>query len=57
MARKAPKAMGARTKVPMSLRIDHDLYDWLVKRKDSGRFYNMTHAVEEAIRALQKQEK
>lgn len=45
------------TKVPLSLRMDRELYDWLVKKRDAGRFYNLTHAIEEAVRALQKQEK
>lgn len=51
------RAKRDETKVPMSLRIDRDLYEYLVKKRDTGRFYNLTHAVEEAIRALQKQEK
>lgn len=45
------------TKVPLSLRMDRELYEWLVKKRDSGRFYNLTHAIEEGVRALQKQEK
>ena len=44
------------TKVPLSLRMDRDLYEWLVKKRDAGRFYNITHAIEEAVRALQRQE-
>lgn len=52
------KAAGKdETKVPLSLRMDPELYAWLVKKRDAGRFYNLTHAIEEAIRALQKQEK
>lgn len=57
MPRKASKAEAGETKVPVSMRIDRGLYEWLTKKRDSGRFYNMTHAFEEAIRALQKQEK
>lgn len=45
------------TKVPLSLRMDRELYEWLVKKRDSGRFYNLTHAIEESVRALQRQEK
>lgn len=45
------------TKIPVSVRIDSALYEWLAKQRDSGRYYNLTHAVEEAIRALQKQQK
>lgn len=45
------------TKVPLSLRMDRELYEWLVKKRDSGRFYNLTHAIEEGVRALQRQEK
>lgn len=51
------RAKRDETKVPMSLRIDRDLHEYLVKQRDSGRYYNLTHAVEEAIRALQKQQK
>ncbi|MFA5860100.1 MAG: hypothetical protein WDA16_00250 [Candidatus Thermoplasmatota archaeon] len=57
MARKASKPEAGDIKVPVSLRIDRGLYDWLAKKRDSGRYYNLTHAFEEAIRALQKQEK
>ena len=43
-------------RVRKSITLPKDLVDWLNKKIEERRFYNLSHAVEEALRLLKKRE-
>ena len=43
-------------RMKVSATIKPDLYNWMEKKINEGKFYNKSHVLQEAIRLLQKQD-